>query len=136
MNWTLPTIAGIQRVNAILAALLALILTLTMSPGAGIAVILGAAVMMMNLYMLAILGRFILGIAQQGGSGAIGAALAPLKMVLIIGLVYVIISSGRIDLPGFTAGLLTQLVAVFIETWRVSLTPNLVQSEAPRQIEP
>jgi hypothetical protein len=121
MTWNLPTIAGIQRVTAILAALMALTLAVTLSSSAAIAALLGAAVMMVNLYLLAILGRFILGLAQHGGSAALGGVLAPLKMVLIIGLVYVIISSGRVNLPGFAIGLLTQLLAVFIETGRVSL---------------
>lgn len=124
MNWNLPTIAGIQRVTAILAVLIALALALALSSAAAIAALLGAAVMMVNLWMLAILGRLILGLAQHGGSGALGAVLAPLKMVLIIAAVYVIISSGRVNLPGFGIGLLTQLVAVFIETWRVSAWPG------------
>jgi ATP synthase I chain len=125
MTWNLPTIAGIQRATAILAALIALTLAFTLSSAAAIAALLGAAVMIVNLYMLAILGRFILGIAQHGSSAALGGVLAPLKMVLIIALVYVIIDSGRVNLVGFTIGLLTQLLAVFIETWRVSLCSGL-----------
>ncbi|HUN56607.1 MAG TPA: hypothetical protein VMU41_00710 [Candidatus Binataceae bacterium] len=125
MTWNLPTIAGIQRATAILAALIALALALTLSSAAAIAALLGATVMIVNLYLLAILGRFILGIAQHGGSAALGGVLAPLKMVLIIGLVYAIISSGRVNLAGFAVGLLTQLLAVFIETWRVSLSSDL-----------
>lgn len=123
MNWSLPTVAGIQRVTIILAALLSLILAAALSPAAGMAALLGAAVVVANLYLLALLGRFLLAVGQQGGPSALGAALAPLKMVLIIGAVYVIISSGRVNLPGFGLGLLTQLVAVFIETWRVSAWP-------------
>jgi hypothetical protein len=124
MIFSLPTIAGIQRATIILAMLLSLILAAMMSYSAAISALLGATIMIANLYLLAILGRFLLTIGQHGGSGALGAALAPLKMVLIIGAVYVIISSGRVNLPGFTLGLLTQLVAVFIETWRVSVWPS------------
>ena len=123
MTWNLPTIAGIQRATAIIAALIALALALGLSSAAAIAALSGAAVMMVNLYLLAILGRFILGIAQHGGSAALGGVLAPLKMLLVIGLVYAIIGSGRVNLPGFAIGLLTQLLAVFIETWRVSVRP-------------
>src|SRR5271167_2975522 len=99
MSWPLPTIAGIQRATIILAALLSLILAAALSYAAAISALLGAAIMIANLYMLAILGRFLLAIGQHGGSAALGAALAPLKMVLIIGAVYVIISSGRVNLP-------------------------------------
>jgi hypothetical protein len=129
MTWNLPTIVGIQRATAILAVLVALALALGLSSSAAIAALLGAAVMMVNLYLLAILGRFILGLAQHGGSAALGGVLAPFKMVLIIGLVYVIISSGRVNLPGFAIGLLTQLLAVFIETWRVSLQPQVMGAQ-------
>jgi hypothetical protein len=125
MTWNLPTIAGIQCVTAILAALIALALALALSSSVAIAALLGAAVMMVNLYLLAILGRFILGIAHHGGSAALGGVLAPLKMMLVVGLVYLIISSGRVNLPGFAIGLLTQVLAVFIETWRVSFRSGL-----------
>ena len=130
MSWSLPTIPGIQRATIILAALFSLTLALMLSCAAAISALLGSAIMIANLYLLAILGRFLLSIGQQGGSGALGAALAPLKMVLIIGAVYVIISSGRVNLPGFCLGLLTQLIAVFIETWRVSAWPPPVPGAA------
>jgi hypothetical protein len=122
-SWPLPTIAGIQRVTIVLAALLALILAVVLSHAAAISALLGAAIMIANLYLLAILGRVLLTLGQQGGPSALGAALAPLKMLLIIGGVYVIISSGRVNLAGFTFGMLTQLVAVFIETGRVWAWP-------------
>jgi hypothetical protein len=130
MTWNLPTIAGIQRATAILAVLVALALALGLSSSAAIAALLGAAVMMVNLYLLAILGRVILGLAQHGGSAALGGVLAPLKMVLIVGLVYVIISSGRVNLPGFAIGLLTQLMAVFIETGRISLLSHMAGAQS------
>ncbi|MGA2409822.1 MAG: hypothetical protein ABSG46_05460 [Candidatus Binataceae bacterium] len=121
MTWTLPTVAGIQRATIIVAAIVALALALTVSFAAALSTVLGAAVMMVNLYLLAILGRWILALGDQGGAGgALGMVLAPFKMVLIIGAVYLLISSGRVNLPGFGAGLLTQFAAVFIETWRVS----------------
>ena len=124
MNWSLPTIAGIQRVTIILGLLLALILSAAYSYTAAISALLGAGIIIANLYLLSMLARFLLASGRHGGSSALGAALAPLKMVLIIGAVYVIISSGRVDLLGFSLGLLTQLVAVFIETWRVSALPS------------
>jgi hypothetical protein len=114
----------------VLAALLALILAVALSHAAALAALLGASIIIANLYLLAILGRFLLMIGQQGGPSALGAALAPLKMMLIIGGVYVIISSGRINLAGFTLGMLTQLAAVFIETGRVWAWPH------PPEIEP
>jgi hypothetical protein len=137
MTWSLPTIAGIQRATIIFASVLSLILAVAVSYAAAISALLGAAVMIANLYLLAILGRFLLAVGQHGGSATLGAALAPLKMVLIIGAVYVIISSGRVNLPGFSLGLLTQLVAVFIETWRVSAWPDLARAATSGgQIQP
>ena len=130
MTWNLPTIAGIQCVTAILATLVALTLAITLSSATGVASLLGAAVMMVNLYLLAILGRFILGLAECGGSAALGGVLAPLKMVLIIGVVYLIISSGRVNLTGFAIGLLTQLLAVLIETWRVSVRSGVAGAQS------
>lgn len=136
MTWSLPTVGGIQRTTLILAAMLSLVLAITLSWAASVSALLGAAIMIANLYLLAMLGRLLLTIGQHGGSGGLGAALAPLKMLLIIAAVYVIISSGRVNLPGFCAGLLTQLVAVFIETCRVSAWPDLTRIESSGQIQP
>jgi hypothetical protein len=41
-------------------------------------------------------------------------------MLLLIGLVYWMIASGRVDGSGFIAGSLTQFAAILIETWRAS----------------
>ena len=137
MTWTLPTVAGIQRATAIVAVLVALALALGLSSAAALASLLGAAVMMVNLYLLAVLGRLILALGDQGGAGgALGVVLAPFKMLLIIAAVYLIIRSGRVNLPGFGAGLLTQFAAIFIETWRVSARSRFARSPVQREGRP
>ena len=121
MNWAMPTIDGIQRVTALLiligtAATLALV-----SFHAASAFAIGGVVMMGNLYLLALIGKAISGLAQGGGGAAIGVVIAPFKLLLLAGVVYLLIVYWRIDLIGFALGSLTQFAAIFIETGRVSL---------------
>jgi hypothetical protein len=134
MALTLPTVAGIQRTTAVAAAVVALVMALAVSFAAAVATVLGAAVMMVNLYLLAILGRWILALGDQSGAGSVlGMVLAPFKMLLIIGAVYLLISSGRINLLGFGTGLLTQFAAVLIETWRVPARSIVAGPPSPQE---
>ena len=64
MNWTVPTIAGIQRMTGILAALATVILAVAVSPTAALSCAAGAALMIANLFLLTIVGRA----AQPGTS--------------------------------------------------------------------
>jgi small-conductance mechanosensitive channel len=128
MNWSVPTIAGIQRASAIVALVLSAVLFVAVSPQVGLGCLIGGALMIANLYAWALIGRSILSLAHANqGSHPAGLLLAPLKLVILIVLVYLLITHVSINLPGFMAGLLTQFVAIFIETWRVSRT-----AEAPR----
>jgi hypothetical protein len=61
-------------------------------------------------------------LAGGGGGVAIGAVIAPMKLLLFVGAAYLIISRLHVDLPGFVLGAVTQLTAIFIETGRVSWT--------------
>jgi hypothetical protein len=120
MNWSVPTIAGIQRLTALLAAIVALILLAVDSTAAALSSLAGGLLMMVNLYVLVVIGRALVTLAQSGGAGRIGVALAPFKLLLLSGAVYLLVTRLRLDLLGFLFGSLTQLVAIFIETGRVS----------------
>jgi len=41
-----------------------------------------------------------------------------MKMLLLVGITFLIVESGRVNLMGFLAGTLTQFVAIFIEAGR------------------
>ena len=129
MNWTVPTIAGIQRVAAILTIIAALTMLALVSTPAAVGCLVGGALMIANLALLAVAGKAVVGLAQGGGAGRIGVVLAPLKLLLLMAVVYLLVTRIRIDLMGFLAGSLTQLVAVFIETGRVSMRAGLVRPE-------
>ena len=55
--------------------------------------------------------------------------LAALKLLLLMGVVYFLVTRMRIDLVGFAIGSLTQLVAIFIETGRVSMRAAVVRPQ-------
>lgn len=130
MNWTVPTIAGIQRTTAIVLATAALLLLCFFSLASAIGCVLGGVIAIVNLYFLAFIGRLMLAVGRlQGGATGFGVIAAPLKMFLLVGVVYLIIASGRIDVAGLMLGFLTQLLAIFIETWRVSTRGMLMHPE-------
>lgn len=118
----IPTIASIQRTNAILAAVTAAVLAYFLSPASALACLLGGAVVIGNLFILSMLGRFALAAAGGGGTATrFALAAIPLKLLLLTGLVYLVFSSWRIDGLGFGLGVLTQFTAIIIETGRASL---------------
>ncbi|HKV53576.1 MAG TPA: ATP synthase subunit I [Candidatus Binataceae bacterium] len=120
-RWTVPTISGIQRTTALMALAIAALLWLRGSPAVALGCLLGAALMIANLYALELIAHAVFAIARQaGGAHQLGVIAAPLKMFVLVAAVYLIIESGRVNLPGFIAGTLTQFGAIFIETWRAS----------------
>ncbi len=118
---TLPAIGAIQRTNAIVACAATLLLLVLRSSASALSCLLGAAVVIANLFLLAILGRLLLASAAGGAGSALGAVALPLKLVLVAALVYVVLFRTGIDGVGFATGVFTQLVAVLIETARVNL---------------
>lgn len=120
MNWTVPTIAGIQRMTRILAAIATVILAVTVSAAAAISCAIGAALMIANLLLLAIVGRAIVAMAQGGAGSKLGVILAPIKLFLFVAVVYILIAYTHLNLQGFMLGALTQILAIFIETWHAS----------------
>ncbi len=126
---TLPAIGAIQRTNVIVACAAALLLLVLRSTASATSCLLGASVVIANLFVLAILGRVLLASATGGAGGALGAIALPLKLILLAGLVYVVLFRSGIDGVGFAAGVFTQLLAVLIETARA----NLAGRPAPAQ---
>jgi hypothetical protein len=118
---TLPALSAIQRTNVIVACVMALALLHFRSSAASISCLLGAAVVIANLFLLAFLARMLLASAAGGASGALGAVALPLKLILIAGLVYVVLFRSGIDGVGFALGVFSQLLAVLIETARANL---------------
>ena len=121
MTWTVPTVAGIQGMTTVMTAVLSLVLLATVSPAAAVGCAVGGSVMIANLFLLAFVGRWIIAVAtQSGGANRLGIVAAPLKLLFIVTVVAWLLSRTDINVPGFVLGLLTQLGAIFIETWRVS----------------
>ncbi|MDE3110733.1 MAG: hypothetical protein KGL02_12420 [Acidobacteriota bacterium] len=129
MNWTVPTIGGIQRTTGIIAAIATVILAVTVSPAAAISCAVGAALMIGNLFLLAVVGRAIIAMAQGGAGSKAGVILAPMKLFLFVGVVYILIAYTHLDLRGFMIGALTQIVAIFVETWHASTRAIAVPPE-------
>jgi uncharacterized membrane protein len=124
MNWALPTIGGIQRMTGILAAIATVILAVAASAAAALSCAVGAVLMIGNLFLLTIVGRTLIALAQgdeRNRAGVVtGVILAPIKLFLFIGVVYILIAYTHLNLQGFMFGVLTQIVAIFIETWHAS----------------
>ena len=119
----MPTIAAIQRTNVILVAIFASLLGYFVSPQSAVGCILGGAVVIANLFALAMIGRVALAVASGGASAAakLGTIAIPLKLFLVIGLIYLVFTRAHIDGLGFGFGVLTQMTAIIIETGRASL---------------
>jgi hypothetical protein len=123
-SWSIPTIASIQRTNFILVVISASILALFASAPVALGCMIGGSVVIANLWILSALGGLLLAASSAGVSGAaakLGALAIPLKLFIIVGLVYLIFTRARIDGMGFGIGVLTQMAAIIIETGRASL---------------
>jgi hypothetical protein len=127
---TLPALGAIQRTNVIVACATALALLIFRSSASAMSCLLGASVVIGNLFVLALLARVLLASAAGGASSALGAIALPLKLFIIAGLVYLVLFRSGIDGVGFVAGVFTQLVAVLIETARANLAPRPVSAQS------
>lgn len=114
----MPSVGRIQRTSLVLIALAGLLLFVIDSPAASIGCVIGGLVMVANLFILALLGRFLSAAAAGGTGPGLGAVAIPLKLLLIAGLVYVVLARTGIDAVGFAVGVSTQLVAILLETFR------------------
>jgi hypothetical protein len=125
----MPTIRSIQFTNLVLVFVAAGALGVLVSTGAAVGCLVGGAVMVANMFLLAALGRFALAAARnRGGVSKVGLAALPAKIALMIGLIYVVFARIHIDGLGFALGVLTQATAIIIETGRTSLRKNRTQS--------
>ena len=119
----MPTLASIQRTNALVLVITAAILAATYTRASAISCLIGGVIVIANLYLLGMLGRFAMAAAEGGSGGAkLGLMALPLKLLLVVGLVYLLFASFRIDGLGFGLGVLTQLTAIIIETGRAALS--------------
>jgi hypothetical protein len=123
-SWSVPAISSIQRTNVVIVAISAAILALFASPASAIGCLLGGAVVIANLWILAALGRLLIGAAGAGiskGAARLGALAIPMKLFIVVGLVYLVFTRARVDGMGFGIGVLTQMAAIIIETGRASV---------------
>jgi ATP synthase I subunit len=123
-SWSVPAISSIQRTNVVIVAITAAILGLFASAASAIGCLLGGAVVIANLWILAALGRLLIGAAGAGiskGAARIGALAIPMKLFIVVGLVYLAFTRAHVDGMGFGIGVLTQMAAIIIETGRASV---------------
>ena len=114
-------IAAIQRSTFLIALVAATFLWLAVSKPIAIAYLIGAALISVNLLMLDLIARAVGSIARRRGGATRGAImLAPLKMAILIGTIYWVVFRTNLNAAGFAAGLLTQMAAILIETWRAA----------------
>jgi hypothetical protein len=120
----IPTIPAIQRTNEILVAVTSIVLFYFDSTAAAIGCLIGGAIVIVNLWVLSLLGAAILAAAGAGVSGAaakFGVMAIPLRRLIVVGLVWLIFKRTHVDGVGFALGVLTQMTAAIIETGRASL---------------
>ncbi len=123
-SWSVPAIASIQRTNCVLVVVSAAILAWFASMPVAVGCLLGGAVVIANLWILSALGGLILAASGAGISGAaakLGALAIPMKLLIVVGLVYLIFTRAHVDGMGFGVGVLTQMAAIIIETGRASV---------------
>ena len=123
-SWSVPAISSIQRTNVVLVALSATILAVFSTAQSAIGCLLGGAIVIANLWILAALGRMILAASGAGiskGAARLGALAIPMKLFIVVGLVYLVFAHAGVDGMGFAIGVLTQMAAIIIETGRASV---------------
>jgi hypothetical protein len=131
---SMPTIRSIQLMNIALLAVSSLLLMYFVSRAAAIGCLVGGAVVIANMFLLAALGRVVLSAARQsGGVSSLGLIALPLKLALVVGLIYVVFARIHIDGLGFALGVLTQVTAIIIETGRTSFRKNRTGSGIPEE---
>jgi ATP synthase I subunit len=131
----MPTIRSIQLTNILLVCVAAAAMACFVSTTAAIGCLLGGAFVVANMFLLAVLGRFALSAARaSGGVSKMGLAAMPLKIALMVGLIYVVFARIHIDGLGFALGVLTQVTAIIIETGRTSLRKNRTGTEIPEEL--
>jgi hypothetical protein len=123
MSFGIPTIGAIQRTNVILVALAVLTLAWLGREACALGCLLGGSVVIANLFLLTVIGRVVIAAVTGGSSLAtrLGHVAIPLKLMIMLGLLYLVFSNVHVDALGFALGVLTQFVAIIIETGRATL---------------
>ncbi|MCL5044635.1 MAG: hypothetical protein M1336_05045 [Deltaproteobacteria bacterium] len=114
---TIPTVAGLQSSTAIVLVAVSGLLFWLWSGPAAVACLVGGLLVMVNLYLLSVLGRMVLG-AAAGGRGKFALAVIPLQMVVLLGLVYILLGRARLNALGFALGVSTQVAGICLEVGR------------------
>jgi len=126
------TILGIERTTALVGAIATAGFYICVGPTIAIGIAAGCAFIVMNLFLLAIVGRSIIA-AGRGSRGLsiLGLLLIPLKLAFFIGVSYLLVSRLGTNPVAFVLGVLTQPVAMLIEVWRAapSSDVSLAQSQ-------
>ncbi|HTW87681.1 MAG TPA: hypothetical protein VMD75_06715 [Candidatus Binataceae bacterium] len=115
------TIAGIERTTAMVGVVLGLAIYLCAGATVAAGAIAGCAFMIVNLFLLAMVGHGIVALGRAAGRiSLLGILLIPLKLLFFIGVSYLIVSWFKVDAGIFVAGVLTQPAAILIEIWRTA----------------
>lgn len=115
------TIAGIERSTAAAGIVLVAALYLFMRSAAAVGALVGCAFIVVNFFLLALVGHGIVALGRAGGGvSTLGILLIPLKLLFFIGVSYLLVSRCKIDVGAFIGGVLTQPAAILIEVWRTS----------------
>ncbi len=115
------TIPGVERTTAIVGVILAIALYATAGPTIAFGAITGSTFMIVNFFLLAIVGRAMLAMSSEsGGLSWLGILLIPIKLLFFIGVSYLIVRRLEVNLGAFIAGVLTQPAAILIEVWRTA----------------
>jgi hypothetical protein len=126
MTFGIPTIGAIQRTNVVLVVLAVLTLAWLGGRQPALGCLLGGSVVIANLFILTIIGRVVIAAVTGGSTLAtrLGHVAIPLKLMIMVGLLYLVFTNVHVDALGFALGVLTQFVAIIIETGRASLRPR------------
>jgi len=130
----MPTIRSIQMTNLVLVMAAAAAMAYLVSISAAIGCLLGGGFVIVNLFLLAGMAGFALAAARRsGGLNKMGLAAVPLKIALMIGLIYALFARIHIDGVGFALGVLTQVTAIIIETARTSMRKHQTGAIVPEE---
>jgi hypothetical protein len=126
MTFAIPTIGAIQRTNVILVAVAVLTLAWLGRTHSALGCLLGGSVVIANLYLLTVIGRVVISAVTGGSTLAtrLGHVAIPLKLMIMVGLLYLVFTNVHVDALGFALGVLTQFAAIIIETGRAALRPR------------
>ncbi len=123
---------GVVRRSLVLGALAALVMLLTVSAQVAGAVVIGTLVSAINLRVVALSIHKMFDAGRDGGTSPVGwTILLTLKMLLLIGVVWYLITAVEVDAVGFVFGFSTFLPAI---GWQLLVTkPD--ESEAEEDSE-